>query len=176
MLSGTYMDGTMIDFIGGCTDVEFVNAATTDCWSEQESMDLIGDDSIAGLIDRTGEQAPRTPEWKVIGGLDYLYPVMGNYKAIFNTRAAFSAGYTEASEDFSRVISWGDHVDWNMLVGFGDQDDVWEVSGYVRNILGARQKFHAEEVVDVTLSTIYEVAFGSSGFTTYGVQFKYYFR
>lgn len=176
MLAGAYMDGTMLDFIGGCTEAELANAATTDCWSVQESIDLVGDGSIAGFIDRTGEQAPRTPKWKIIGSLDYFYPVLGNYKAIFNTKAAFSAAYTESSEDFTRVISWSDHVDWNLLVGLGHQDDTWTVSAYVRNILGARQKFHPEEVIDKTLSTFYWDNLSQSAFTMYGVQFDYSFR
>jgi len=174
VLAGVVQKGRMLDFIGGCTEAEFAAADSNDCISAAESIALIGSDELAGFIDRAGSQAPRTPKWKFIGGLDTWHPLFGNYKGTFNTKVAYSAGYTEDTLGFSREVSWPKHIDWNITLGFGDQDDVWMISGFVRNILGARQRYFPEEDIDPIV--FLEEDLSQTAFTTYGLQFKYNFR
>jgi hypothetical protein len=164
----------MIDYVGGYTEWEFANAENNDCISAAESLTQYGTTELAGFIDRAGEQAPRTPKYKFVADLDFWQPLFGNYKGMLNTKVGYSSAYTEDTLGFSREISWGNHVDWNVSLGFGDQDDVWQVTGFVRNILGARQKYFPE--YDISPIVILEESLSQTAFTTYGLQFRYSFR
>ncbi|MDH3546799.1 MAG: TonB-dependent receptor, partial [Gammaproteobacteria bacterium] len=78
-IAAALMDGEMVEYQGaGCTDVEFENAETGPCFTEEESAAFVAannlsvdDDFFEGTIDRSGAEAPRTPDWKIAVKLDY---------------------------------------------------------------------------------------------------------
>jgi outer membrane receptor protein involved in Fe transport len=173
--NGASMDGVMVEFEGaGCTPAEFAVADTGPCISTAESIALVGDDSAEGLIDRSGEEAPRTPDWKFALEVDYWYPLFNNYKAMFNYNIAYSDGYIDNVEDFDKMIKWNTHMDINLNVGFGDINDVWRVSFWGRNLLEASTSYNEE--FDVELDGLATENLSSADFFTYGVQLQYNFR
>jgi len=171
---GVIMKGRMLDYIGGCTEVEFELADTNDCISEAESIALYGGPGAAGFIDRSGQQAPRTPKWKFVAGLDYWQPISDRLKVIANTKLAYSDKYTEDTLGFSYVKAWPVHADWNIMLGIASQDDTWKINGYVRNILGSRIGYNADQDLS-NVHGVVEDDITSSGYTNYGVQFGYQF-
>ncbi len=174
-LSGAFMNGKMVEFEGaGCTAAEFDVADTGPCISEQESIDLIGDDSLAGFIDRSGSKAPRSPDWKFVLNLDYWMPVLDNYKATVNSNFAFSDGYMDNVEDFDNIINWGSHTNWNLTLGIGDVNDTWRVSAWMRNILEAQPQYNPE--FDLEPRGVARKILGLNDFRTYGLQLEYNYK
>ncbi|HEX6260788.1 MAG TPA: TonB-dependent receptor, partial [Woeseiaceae bacterium] len=95
-LSGALMNGEMTDFKNsGCTNAEIAEAvgnpeAPCEFFDDdglQFFPETIGDaiDSTA-FIDRTGEDAPRTPDWKFVASADYYTPIWDKYEFNFNVR------------------------------------------------------------------------------------------
>lgn len=175
-LSGALMDGEYTKFeFAGCSDYEVEHADTGDCLSTQESIDLYGSAAFAGTIDRTGQKAPRTPDWKFVLNVDYWIPVFEQYKATFNTIAGFTAGHVTDALSFDEVIKYDDYIDWNLSAGFGDRNDIWQVTFWGRNLLGARLKYFPEYDVD-PVGFQNDYGLGVRSYTTYGVQMQYNFR
>jgi outer membrane receptor protein involved in Fe transport len=174
-LAGALMDGIMLEYPGaGCTDFEFANADTGPCVSAAESIALQGNTDAEATIDRTGEDAPRTPDYKFVMELEYWHPVLDSYKAMFNTVIAFSDGYIDNVEDFDKMIKWNRHTDINFNVGFGDMDDVWKFSIWGRNLLEASTSYNEE--FDSERLGIATENMSAADFFTYGVQLEYNFR
>ena len=177
-MAGVIQKGVVLDFQGGCTDIEALAAATGPCFTRQESEDLTGSRALEGLIDRSGTKSPRTPDWKFIFGTDYEYPIADRFISTFNTKVAVSDGYTEDTLGFSQKLVWPVHADWNMLVGIGDVEQTWDINFYARNLLGARQIYQPE--FDPTEQGdhrgIQTDDTPQSSFFNYGIQFNYYFR
>jgi outer membrane receptor protein involved in Fe transport len=178
---GVIQDSVILEFIGGCTEFESLNAATTGCFTEAESAAFLGlnvgdpgADALEDNIDRAGEKAPRAPDWKFILGLDYEMPLFDRYIGRFNTKVAISDEYTQDTLGFTRVTQWPVHTDMNMLVGISDADGVWDVNFFARNILGARQEYFPE--FDDELSGIQTDDMPQSAWFSYGIQFNYHFR
>jgi len=173
-VAGVIQKGVMLDFIGGCTEAEFATAEQNGCWSEAESIALVGSPVIAGFYDRAGFKSSRTPDWKFIFGIDYEHPLLNRYKATLNSKIAYSDSYTEDTLGFTYDVAWPVHADVNAIIGFGDMNDTWKVSVFARNILGAKQKYYPE--FDIIPSTFVEEDMPVSAFLTYGIQFSYNFR
>jgi len=174
-LAGAIMDGKMLEYPGaGCTAFEFATADEGPCISEAESIAMFGDDSATALIDRTGADAPRTPDYKFVTELDYWHPVFDSYKAIFNTNIAISDGYIDNVEDFDMMIKWNRHTDINFNVGFGDMDDIWRFTFWGRNLLEASTSYNEE--FDAERLGVATENMSAADFFTYGVQFEYNFR
>ena len=172
---GALMDGEMVDFQGaGCTPSEFLNADNGPCISEDESIALFGDDSQAGFINRSGSDAPRTPDWKFVLNADYWWPIGNNYKATINNNVAFSDGYIDNVEEFDRIVDWGTHENWNLSLGFGDVEGVWQVTAWGRNLTESQPQYNAQfdvEPIGVVVKTL-----GLNDFRTYGIQFEYNYQ
>lgn len=176
-LAGSLMDGVFIKYeSAGCNDYEVVNAASNDCLTPAESAALFnGSTAAAGTIDRSGQKAPRTPDWKFVLNLDYWHPIFDQYKATFNTLVAYTAGHMTDALSFTEVIKYDDFANWNLNVGVADLDDVWQVSVWGRNLLGARLKYFPEfDVARVGFQNDYGL--GIRSYPTYGVQMQYNFR
>jgi hypothetical protein len=166
------MDGKMVDFEGaGCNAAEFSVADTGPCISEDESEELIGDDSLAGLIDRSGSRAARSPKWVFIGNVDYWYPLLDGHKLSFNGKFKVSDGYITNVENFSLSVKMNRHADMNLNLGFGDVNDTWEISLWARNILEAVPSYNPE--FDVAPSFIRTGGLSPSHLMSYGVRFEY---
>lgn len=173
-LNGAIMDGEMVEYEGaGCTDAEIAAADTGPCISEDEA-DALGNEDLAGLIDRSGSEAPRTPDWIFTANLAYWMPVMDGYKATFNGKFKYSDGYITNVEDFALDIKMNKHADMNLSVGFGDLDDTWRFSLWGRNLLEPLPSYNAE--YDVFPNGLVTTGLSSSHFRSYGVQFEYNYR
>jgi len=180
-LAGALLDGEMVDFQGaGCTPSEFLNADEGPCISEAESAQITGIDpdvdedaafALAGFIDRSGSDAPRTPDWKFILMADYSWPVGNAYKGTFNSKLAISDGYIDNVEEFDRIVDWGQHENLNVSIGFGAADDTWQISLWGRNLTESQPRYNPE--FDVEPTGIVVKSLGLSDFRTYGVQFRY---
>lgn len=177
-LNGALMDGKMVEFDGaGCTNAEFSVADTGPCISEAESEELTANDpggpndSLAGLIDRSGQRAPRSPKWVFTGDVNYWYPVLDGHKLTFNGKFKVSDGYISNVESFSQEIKMNRHADMNLSLGFGDINDTWEVSAWARNILEAVPSYNPE--YDVAPSFIRTGGLSPSHLMSYGVRLKY---
>jgi iron complex outermembrane receptor protein len=173
-LAGAIMDGEMVSFEGaGCTEVEFRDAATGPCLTEEESEAILGpgNDDLEGTIDRSGEPAPRTPDWKFALKLDYWMPLFNNYKGTMSSNFVFSDGYITNVESFARVQMEGTHFNMNLSAGFGDLNDTWNIKFYARNIFEVQQEYNPE--FDLEPDGIVRENLSQSHFRTYGVQLQY---
>lgn len=173
---GVIQKGVMVEFIGGCTDTE--SLAQNDpggCANGIETQTIQGVTVVlpAGNIDRAGTKAPRTPDWKFIFNADYEQPVFNDYIFRLNSKAAVSDSYTQATLDFTYVVSWPVHTDLSALASIGDDDGTWDVGLYGRNFFGAKQKFYPE--LDTVERGLEEDDMPESSFFTYGIQFNYHF-
>jgi outer membrane receptor protein involved in Fe transport len=173
-LNGALMDGTMVEYEGaGCTDAEIAVADTGPCISEDEA-EALGNEDLEGLIDRSGSEAPRTPDWVFTANVDYWVPVLNGYKATFNGKFKYSDGYITNVEDFALDIKMNTHADMNLSMGFGDINDVWRFSIWGRNLLEPLPSYNAQ--YDVEPNGLILTGLSSSHFRSYGVQFEYNYR
>jgi len=170
-LSGAVMDGKMVEFAGsGCNQTEF--------WNAELGLNTPGvlpcDLDNGELVDRSGTQAPRTPDWKFVLTTNYTMPVLDNYELSFNAKGYISDGYINARDSFTQVVMYNRHGDLNLNVGIGDQAGVWKLSAYANNIFEARESYNREfDLQPVGLQTS---QVNRSSFMTYGLRFGYNFR
>ena len=174
-LSGALMDGVMTDFKrAGCTAAE---AADPNSGCVLNDPDDIGE---GGLIDRTGSQAPRTPDWKFVLSADYRVPVSGKYALDFNAIGYISDGYILDVESFDQIVKYNQHGDLNLRAGFGTLNGKWMVSIFARNLFEARPSYNVElDIFPNGLAGSGDdtgVHLGASSFTTYGLKFEYRLR
>ena len=164
--------------LGGCTEVELLNADTGPCISAAESIALVGDDSLEGRIDRTGQSTPKTPEWKFVFGADYDIPLANDYLVNLNVQGYFSDGFITDVNGFTEIIKMNEHEDLSITVGFGPQDGAWRISAFGRNLLEAQPEYNPEFVlVDNGIAGTGDggVTMSRSNYSSYGVKFRYNF-
>jgi outer membrane receptor protein involved in Fe transport len=171
-LAGALMDGEMVKFEGaGCTDIEFEEADTGPCISEAESLAQFGNEDGAGLIDRSGAKAPRTPEYKFILDVDWWYPISNRVKYIFSSKTSFIDGYIYNVEDFREDIKFDNRIVQNLNIGLADMDDRWNVTFWGRNLFDEGFTYFPEFDVDPSGRADKEVS--PRHWFSYGVQFQY---
>jgi outer membrane receptor protein involved in Fe transport len=171
-LVGAFMDGEMVDYgNAGCTAAELDVADTGPCITEDESIALVGDDELAGTIDRSGSPAPRTPDWKFALKLDYTRPMTNRYTFFAGMNLVVSDGFVSNIEEFDQVQKVGQHEDMNLNVGIGDADGRWRLSLWGRNLFEVQEEYNPE--FDVRSDGIVFEDMSASMFRTYGVQFEY---
>ncbi len=183
---GAFMDGEMTEFPGaGCTDAE-ISAALTDASAPCKLFD--GDvlqvppldaatafDDYDSFIDRSGADAPRTPDWKFVLSADYRVPIANRFELSINVKGYASDGYILDVESFTNVVKYNEHEDLNVMIGLGDLDGRWTVSVFARNLLEARPTYNPQfDVFPDGLATTEGI--GPASFTTYGVKFNYRMR
>jgi iron complex outermembrane recepter protein len=178
-VSGAIMDGIMTDFKGaGCTNIEAEFADTGPCLSEDEAQQLEDDGVVADAgdveftIDRTGEKAPRTPDWKFVFDVNWWYPIGDRHKYMFSTKIAWSDDYIWNVEDFDKVISYNQRVTANLNVGFGDMEDTWNVTFWGRNLFEAGLEYNPEFDFDDNRQRA-DNQMSPRNWFSYGVQFQY---
>ncbi len=161
--AGALLDGVMTDFDGApCTEAELFFAAETGC------------DVATKTIDRTGQEAGRSPDWKFVFDADYWMAVFNNQKLTFTAKAYYSDGYLPDADNVAPPIKFDTHGDMNLTLAFGDMDDTWSVQLFGRNLLGARPTYYPENNLERTGSMMYPIS--PTAFTTYGVQLTYNYR
>jgi outer membrane receptor protein involved in Fe transport len=178
-IAAALMDGEMVEFVGaGCTAIELDNAETGPCFTEEESIAyveenglLVDPDFFEGTIDRSGADAPRTPDYKIAIKLDYARPLMDGYLGFAGMNVSFSDGYITNVEDFDLVQKAGKHTDLNLNIGIGDENGRWRVSAWARNLFEVQEEYNAE--LDIEGDGIITDSLSPSNFTTYGLQFEY---
>lgn len=161
-LSGALMDGVMTDYPNaGCTLEEFQTAPESGC------------DTSTGLIDRSGQPAPYTPDYKFVLDVDYRRPVFNIYQITFHAKGYVSDGYLTDVEGFSKKDKWNKHGDLNLSLGFGNEKGTWMLVGYARNILEARPSYNPKH--DIQPDGFESTGLSSSSFLSYGLRFQYNF-
>ncbi|MCZ6771052.1 MAG: TonB-dependent receptor, partial [Proteobacteria bacterium] len=181
--AGAFMDGEMTQFAGvGCTDGE-ANAAFSDPNAPCQIFDDDGNlqvppidpveafDDFIFVIDRTGADAPRTPDWKFVLSADYFVPLGGDYEFTFNAKGYVSDGYILQVEDFDDVVKYDQHEDLNVTFGIRNVAKGWSVWAFGRNLLEARPTYFGQ--FDTFPDGLESVHLSPASFTTYGIRFEY---
>lgn len=174
-IQGALMDGEMVEFDGsGCNSTELFNTiydlntpGVLPC-----TLDTPDGDTFE-RTDRSGTEAPRTPDWKFSGDLRYVMPVWDSYEFTFIAKGYVSDGFITARDSFSSTVKYNQHGDLNLQLGFGPQDGKWRVSSYANNIFEARESYNPE--FDLAPSGLATVQVNRSSFMTYGMRFNYSF-
>lgn len=170
--AGALMDGEMVEYgNAGCTAAEFEVAETGPCITEEESIELVGDDELAGTIDRSGSPAPRTPDWKFALKLAYSRPLSDRFMGFADVNISTSDGYISNIEEFDLVQKVGTHTDMNVSIGFGPEDGVWRLSAWGRNLFGVQEEYNPQ--YDVRSDGIKFNDMSSSMYESYGIAFQY---
>lgn len=173
--SGALMDGVMTDFKrAGCTAAELVDPDSGCVLTDPEEP------TEGGLIDRSGSQAPRTPDWKFVISANYRLPVFNNYEFYFNAVGYVSDSYILDVESFDKIVMYNQHGDMNLMAGLGDPDGKWVVSVFVRNLFEARPSYNAQyDTYPNGLAGSGDdtgIQLGPSSFMSYGLKFEYRLR
>ena len=170
-LAGALMDGVMVRFTNaGCTDYESDTADTGECVSAAEAA-ASGGTLVEGTIDRSGYDAPRTPDWKFVFDLEYWMPVADSYKATFSTKSTYTDGYISNVEDFDQIMAYDTRLISNLNLGFGDMDETWEMTLWMRNALNAGLEYFPEFNADPRGRV--DPYLSPRNFRSYGVQLQY---
>jgi len=160
-LAGAIMDGVMLDYAGAsCTEYEFEYFSETGC------------DPVTQKIDRTGQQAPNTPDWKFVLTADYRWPLWNLYEGFINAKGYVSDGYINDTTSFDLINKYNQHGDLSLLAGFGPQGGPWELSVFARNILEAHQSYNPEFSV-APPAPFEQQALDRTNFMSYGLRFRY---
>ena len=168
-INGAIMDGTVLDFQGStCNFEEFWNTELG------LGLDLIPCDVDTETLDRSGSQAPRTPDWKFVLSTRYSVPFMDKYQLFVNAKGYYSDGFITARDSFSKIASFNTHGDLNISGGIRDANDVWSLSAYANNIFEAKEDYNPQ--FDAIPNGIFSVRVSPGNFMTYGLRFNYKFR
>lgn len=127
----------------------------------------------AGTFNRSGDDAPRTPDWNFVYGLTYTRPFLDQYQMLFDIRGKVSAGYIN-DLNHSRLTAFDTHADLSVSSGIESQDGTWSLIAYARNLLEAAPQYH-EEYDFLQLGFTY-LPVSETQFTMYGLRFEYRFR
>ncbi len=157
----------------GCNRPELRDAATGPCRTLEEAIAL-GNPDLEGTIDRSGTPSPKTPDYKVVFGVDWETPVSQGFLLSLNAKGYISDGYLTDTSGFDPVISMDEHADLNLTVGIGPQNGPWEVAVYGRNLLEPKVTYHPED--DVRDDGIVSQHLSRNNFATYGFKLRYNFE
>lgn len=173
-LTGALMDGEMLDFEGSTCNFE-------ETWNSELGLglDLIPcdlDPASPGFetLDRSGSQAPRTPDWKFVLSTRYSVPFMDRFQLFFNTKGYYSDGFITARDSFSKIVSFNKHGDMNINGGIRDANGAWSLAAYANNIFEAKESYNPQ--FDAIPNGIASVRVSPGNFMTYGLRFNYKFR
>jgi outer membrane receptor protein involved in Fe transport len=173
-VAAAFMNGEFTYFPdAGCNEPELRDAATGPCRTLDEAIAL-GNPALEGTIDRSGTESPKTPDWKIVYGIDWETPIFQGYLLTLSAKGYFSDGYLTDTSGFDPLISMDQHEDLNLTVGIGPQNGPWEIAVYGRNLLEPTVTYHPEfEVQDTGLITQH---LSRNNFATYGLKFRYNFE
>jgi iron complex outermembrane receptor protein len=167
------MDGEFTYFPdSGCNQPELRDAANGPCRTLEEAIAL-GNPDLEGTIDRSGTPSPKTPDYKVVFGIDWVTPIFNTYVLTLNARGYISDGFLTDTSGFDPVISMDEHEDLNLTVGIGPANGPWVLSIYGRNLLEPQVTYHPED--DVQDDGLISQYVSRNSFATYGLKFQYNF-
>ncbi len=141
---------------------------------ELEFFEQTGCDPDTETIDRSGTQAPNTPDWKFVINSRYTYPLpfLDGYEITANAKGYMSDGYFTDTNGFSQINSFESHGDLNLRLDFGPSGGPWQVSAFVRNLLEPRETYHPEQDFDDD-NALRSPTAHRNDFTSYGFKFRY---
>ena len=103
-LAGAFLDGEMTEFFGaGCTTAELLTAPESGC------------DPATRRIDRTGQEAPKSPDYKFVLNTSYWMPVFDNLKLNFDIMGYISDAYVTDVSGFTRIVMMNKHGCMNIF-------------------------------------------------------------
>ncbi len=173
-VAAALMDGEFVFFPdSGCNQPELRDAATGPCRTLEEAIAL-GNPDLEGTIDRSGTQSPKTPDYKVVFGVDWETPIFDGFLLSLNAKGYISDGFLTDTSGFDPVISMDEHEDLNLTVGIGPQNGPWEIAIYGRNLLEPKVTYHPQD--DVQDDGFIAQHFSRNNFATYGLRFQYDFE
>ena len=74
----------------------------------------LGNPDLEGTIDRSGTQSPKTPDYKIVFGVDWATPIFNGYLLTLNAKGYISDGFLTDTSGFDPVISMDEHEDLNL--------------------------------------------------------------
>ncbi len=168
-LTGRFLiaDRTSIGYSVSILDSVMLDYKTATCQQAEQELGLCGPNNT---IDRSGEESIQAPDWQGSIQLDHWIPVFDQYKVSFNANFIASDAYI-TDRNWSKIFTMHKSQDLNLSLGYGDQDDVWEVSLWARNLLEKRPTYNPQNQITGQGQT--SIITNSSMFTTYGLQLKF---
>jgi outer membrane receptor protein involved in Fe transport len=173
-MSGAIMDGVVMDFQGSTCNFEEKFNTVLGLGMDLIPCDIDKESPGYETLDRSGAQAPRTPDWKFVLSTRYSLPFMDQYQLFFNTKSYYSDGLIVARDSFSQVVGFDTHGDMNISTGIRDAGGVWSLTGYANNIFEAKESYNPE--FDAIPNGYASVRVSPGNFMTYGLRFNYKFR
>lgn len=164
-VSGALLDGNMDSFPGAsCTQIEI---------DQDLCLDVDGNPDPRGKIDRSGQEAIRSPDWSFVIGSNYWVPVMDRYKINLNGLFSYSDGFI-LSDTAVRIVDMPTHADLSLSLGFGSLRDTWRISFYGRHLTEPVPQYNPE--FDTAPTGIATADISATMLASYGLQFQYNFR
>ena len=168
-LTGRIMltDRTSLGYSAALLDSVMLDYTTATCQQAEQELGLCGPNNT---IDRSGEESIQAPDWQLSMQLDHWVPVFDQHKVSFNANFVASDDYI-TDRNGSKIFTMHDSQDLNLSVGYGDQEDIWELSVWARNILEKRPTYNPENQITGQGQTA--IITNSSMVMSYGMQLKY---
>jgi len=168
-LTGRIMltDRTSLGYSAALLDSVMLDYTTATCQQAEQELGLCGPNNT---IDRSGEESIQAPDWQLSLQMDHWVPVFDEHKLSFNANFVASDNYI-TDRNWSKIYTMHDSQDLNLSVGYGDQEDTWELSVWARNILEKRPTYNPENQITGQGQT--SIITNSSMFMSYGMQLKY---
>ena len=165
----SFLDATIDKFEDAvCTEDERV---TGNCRTEQDSIDLVGDDSLEGTTDRSGADARNAPDWQLTASMQWELPtIISGWRSDLDVTFLASDDYV-TDRSFSRVIDMPSYEDLNVSYEVGPEEGRWSLLVYGRNLLEPTPRYNADFDIagDGVIGS--EAQIGTTNFATYGARF-----
>jgi len=168
-LTGRFLlgDRTSLGYSAALLDSVMLEYPTATCQQLEQDLGLCGPNNT---IDRSGEESIQAPDWQFAIQLDHWIPVFDSHKVSLNANFVASDDYI-TDRNWSKIYTMHASKDLNLSLGYGDQDDVWQVSLWARNLFEKRPTYNPE--AHITGQGQISIITNSNMFTSYGVQFRY---
>ncbi|MEZ6002279.1 TonB-dependent receptor [Hyphomonas sp.] len=102
-------------------------------WLESNVKEFMGLDGVGVLQNFKDHSLPQTPTWQLNGMTEYRRPILNGLYGRIGADFAYSSDY-QASVDTSPLFYVDDYFVWNAHMGFGAENDSWEVLLWGRNM------------------------------------------
>ncbi|MGK0298513.1 MAG: iron complex outermembrane receptor protein [Gammaproteobacteria bacterium] len=165
-------DRTSVGYSVMLLDSKMLDFTTATCNTPEVDQNLCTD-PVARTIDRSGEESIMAPEWQASFSVDHWVPVFTNYKLTFNANTILSDDYI-TDRNWDRRTTMHDSADLNLTMGYGDVDDVWQVSLWARNIMARKVTYNPQ--FHLSGDGLLQQPLNSNNFMSYGLQLKYDYK
>jgi iron complex outermembrane receptor protein len=164
-----FLDATVVSFPDAvCTEDERITGA---CRTEEDSIEIVGNDSLEGTIDRSGVPARNAPDWQFTGNMQWELPTfISGYRSDLDITVLASADYI-TNRAFTRYIDMPSYEDINVSYEIGPEEGNWTLLFYGRNLLEPTPRYNPD--VDLVGDGVIgaDAQIGITNFATYGARF-----